>query len=199
MSWNAFPSAAAYGAASSRGADSAEHRQHLQADHLGGAVHVAFEGGPVGIVRHGQVHPHRARKSSNISHGMPYLRAVCTTARSVGSSSQSCCLDKPIEQLSGQPLQPFGTLGGADRGVEVVEDVVGPAGEPIERVDCGTLFGGQQPGGEEECAAVLCVERAAAFVRVAQGRVLHTGGIEFGADHVRAPDVGCDATGRRLR
>ena len=68
-------------------------------------------------------------------------------------------LDKLIEQLRGQPLQPFGALVGAEGGVEVVEDVVGAAGEPVQRMDRRALLGGQQPGGEEERPAVLGVQQ----------------------------------------
>ena len=93
-------------------------------------------------------------------------------------------LDKLIEQLRGKPLQPLGALRDAEAVVEVVEDVVGAAGEPVQRVYRGALLGCQQPGGEEERPAVLGVEQPAVLVGVAQGRIAHTGGIEFGADHV---------------
>ena len=64
-------------------------------------------------------------------------------------------LDKLIEQLGGQSLKSFGTLGGAEGGVEVVENVIGAAGESVERMDRRTLLGREQPGGEEERPAVL--------------------------------------------
>ena len=80
-------------------------------------------------------------------------------------------------------MQPVGALGGLQRLVEVVEDVVGAPGEPVERVHGWTLLWRKQPSRQEERAPVLRVERAAATVSVAQRRIAHTGGMEFGTDH----------------
>ena len=85
---------------------------------------------------------------------MSYLRAVWTTAASVGSSPHGLILHQAIEQLRGQPLKLLGALGVGDAGVEVVEDVVGAPGEPVQRVHRGPLLGRQQPGGQEERPAV---------------------------------------------
>ncbi len=43
-------------------ADGAEHRQQLQSDHFGGAVHVSVQRAAIGIVGDGEVHPHRAEE-----------------------------------------------------------------------------------------------------------------------------------------
>src|SRR5690606_31066957 len=89
----------------------------------------------------------------------------------------------------GQRVQPLGTFRGGPPRVhvveDIVEDVVGAAGEPVQRVYGGPLLRGEQPGGQEEGPAVFGVEPAAAAVGVPQGGVVHTGGVQFGADHVR--------------
>ena len=136
------------------GHDRAEHGQQLQPDHLGRAVHVAVQRGPVGIVGDGQVHPHRGQEVVE-QFPLDAVRARrCTTAVSTGSSPLASPSTQPREQRSGQPLQPVCAFGGVDARVEVVEDVVGAAGEPVERVHRGPLCGRQQPGRQEERAPV---------------------------------------------
>ena len=177
------------------GSDGAENGKHLQADRLGRAVHVAFQRGPVGIVRHGQVHPHRRQEVIERLPGdaVPAGRVHDSPQR--GIIAALLVLDELIEQLRGQALKSFGTLGRAEGGVEVVENVIGAAGESVERMDRRPLLGREQPGGEEERTAVLRVEHPAPFVGVAQGRIVHTGGVELGANHVRPLPI-CVATFR---
>ena len=67
--------------------------------------------------------------------------------------------------------------------VEVVEDVVGAAGESVQRVDGGALAGREQPRGGEEGLAVLGVDLATLPVGLAQRRLPDLGRIEFGTDH----------------
>ena len=171
------------------GADGAENGQHLQSDHLGRPVHVPLESLAVRVVRDRQVHPHRREEV------VEHLPWDAVPAGGVDDGAQRgvvtgvLMLDKLIEQLRGQPLEPFCSLLGVQGGVEVVEDVVGATREPVQRMDRRALLGREQPGGEEERPAVLGVEHPALPIGVAQGRIVHPGGVEFGSDHACPPPM----------
>ena len=93
---------------------------------------------------------------------MPYRRALWTTAASGGIVTTGLALHEAIEELRRQVLQQIRAFADADDRVEVVEDVVGPPGESVQRVHGGALFGGKQPGGEEEgrpCCALSSRQR----------------------------------------
>ena len=138
------------------------------------------------------------RKSSNSSQAMPYLRAVCTTAASAGSSSVAAGCARRLNSWVARRCSRSARSAAVSVAVEVVEDVVGAPGEPVERVHRRTLLRGKQPRGQEERAPVLGVERAASAVGVAQGWIVDTRGVEFGTDHrLHHPVIGCRRRRRR--
>ena len=79
-----------------------------------------------------------------------------------------------VAQPGLQPLLQGGEGTAAFRGgrvaVEVVDDVVGPAGEAVQGVHGGAPRDGEQPGGEEVGLAVPGVEATALRVGGAQCR-----------------------------
>ncbi len=151
------------------GADGAQDGQQLQPDHLGRAVHVALQRRPVRVVGDRQVHPHRRPGSRRTDPTpMSYVRAVCTTAVSDGSSSHGRFPTRLLNSRVDNCWSWSAALLDAAGAVEVVEDVVGAAGEPVQRVHRRALAGRQQPGGQEERLAVLGVDRPALPVGLAQ-------------------------------
>ena len=94
-------------------------------------------------------------------------------------------LDQRVEQSCRQLLQLLGTFVDGARIVEIVEDVVGDAREPVQRMHSGALSRRQQPGGQEEGLAVAGVQAAALPIGVAQRRVPDTRRVELGVDHGR--------------
>ena len=95
----------------------------------------------------------------------------CRPAR---ATTGSVCRRRP-RSAAAQALQvgePRSGAAAAARDVRssVVDDVVGPAGEAVQRVDGGAPGRGQQPGGEEVRPAVAGVEPAASRVGGAQRR-----------------------------
>ena len=67
--------------------------------------------------------------------------------------------------------------------VEVVDDLVGVAGEAVQRVHGGPPGRREQPGGEEVGAAVAGVQRAARGVGGPQRGVVDPRGVQLGARH----------------
>ncbi len=82
-----------------------------------------------------------------------------------------------------QRLQTFGPRADVQRRVQFVEDVVGVAGEAVQRVHGGALVRGEQPRGKEVGAAVFGGDLPAAAICRAQVHILDAGGVQFGADH----------------
>jgi hypothetical protein len=64
-------------------------------------------------------------------------------------------LDKQIEELGGEVRQQVRAFADAALGVEVVEDVVGLAGEAVQRVHSRPVLGRKQAGRQIERLAVL--------------------------------------------
>ncbi len=76
-------------------------------------------------------------------------------------------------------VEPAGPLGPVEPRVEVVDDVVGVAGEPVEGVDIGAFGGRQQPGREEVGPPVLGIEPPGHGVAGLQLGVADAGGAQF--------------------
>jgi hypothetical protein len=100
---------------------------------------------------------------------MSQRRTVSTTARLIGcslppraTSSTNC--SPPADQ-------PVGLLGVGEGAAQVVDDLVGVAGEAVQRVDVRPLPGRQQQRREVVGLAVAGVEPAARLVRRPQLRV----------------------------
>lgn len=168
------------------GDDGAEHGQHLEADDGGGAVRVAAQRGEVRVVGDGEVAAHGGHEVVEV----PVVDGV--PADGVGEGVHHRLLAGAFAQSGGQPLvevvEGGGPFAGGGGGAEVVDDVVGVAGEAVEAVDGRAPLGGEQPGGEEVRPAVAGVEGAAGAVGGAQGGVGDTGGVEFAGAH-RVPPV----------
>ena len=181
-------------------ADGAEHRQQLQPDHLGRAVHVALQRGAVRIVGHGQVHPHRRQEvveqlpgDAVPVRGVHHRRAARDRRRSPR------CWTSRLNSCVASRCKPFGALGGADGAASKSSRMSSArAGEPVERVHRRTLLGRQQPGGQEERPAVLGVERLGTVGRRPQGGIAHARGVQLGARSWSCPLPMCGSRcGRR--
>ena len=139
----------------------AQYRKHLQPDRFGGAAHVEVERVAVRIVGDREIHPHRRQKV------IEQLGADLIPADGVGNRGEYGLVavitagEKPVSQL----LQPFGPDFGAHLRIKVIKDVVGVAGEAVQRVHGRTLVRRQQPGGQKEGTAVRGIEFAAAAIR----------------------------------
>ena len=90
---------------------------------------------------------------------------VCSTAGSSGSSTGSPA--QPGQEPVRPVAQPRGALGRRQR-LGAVDDLVGVAGEAVQRVHVRALPGGQQPGRQVVGAAVPAVQLPAAAVRLRQ-------------------------------
>ena len=201
MSWNATPSAAACGSAVGPRTDGAQHRQHLQPDHRGRAVHVDAELGERRVVGDVGVHPHRGQEVGEVpgvdrvpaggvgQRGEHRLTAV-GSPRSARASSAS----------SASSRAALAAVGRSD--AEVVDDLVGVPGEAVEGVHGGPAGRRQQPGGQEVGAAVPGVQRAAGGVGGPQRRVGDPGGVELsppGTRHRRLGGVAGAGSARPAR
>ena len=108
---------------------------------------------------------------------MAYRRAVSATAASTGWAA-----GPPARALASSPASASSWAAFAAGGpvvAEVVDDLVGVAGEAVQRVHGGPPRAREQPGGEEVGAAVAGVERAAGRVGGPQRRVGDPGGVEL--------------------
>ena len=114
--------------------DRAQHRQQLQTDHFRRSVHIEVQRSTIGIVGDRQVHPHRSKK---VVEQLP-VQLVAAGGVHDGLDDRVVVgglplFHQPGEQRSRKCLQLLGALGRA-AGVESVENVVGPAGEAVQRV-----------------------------------------------------------------
>ena len=115
-------------------ADRAQDRKHLQANHFRGAVHVAVERGAVGIVGDGQVHPHRGQEVVEQFAARCRSGARCAAPRRAPGRRRCVRRRRRIDRTAVAAARPGrGVLGR----IEIVEDVVGVAGEAVERVHGG--------------------------------------------------------------
>ena len=117
---------------------------------------------------------------------MPYRSAVSATARTTGSCSRRRYAARARDRAPGGAAA--GARSSAVRSaVEVVDDVVRPAGEAVQRVHRAAALHRQQTGGQEVGPAVPGVEPPAVGVRGAQGGVGDPGGVQFTTGHGRLP------------
>jgi len=157
----------------------AEDGQHLQADHFCRAVHVAVQCRAVGVVGGGQVHSHRSEEIVEQLPADPVLVCGVDHRGQSGVAAVGGAVHHPIEKLCRQALQLVFPIGGLQRRIEVVEDVVRASGKAVQGVHSRALLGCEQPGGQKEGASVLRVERAATTIGVAQRGISDTGRMEF--------------------
>ena len=166
-----------------RSADGAEDRQHLQADHFRGAVHVSVQRGTVGIVGGRQVHSHRGEEVVEILPWMPYLRAVSTTAASDGSPSSVAPVTIRLNSSSSQPLQLVCTFGGGIAGSKSSRMSSARRAKPYSACTAGRCCGASNRVARKK--VLPCCALSVRHCRYAsrKRRIAHTGGMEFGTDH----------------
>ena len=122
-----------------------------------------------------------ARNASTWAIGMSQRRTVSTTARLISCSLPPAATSR--EELLAPADQPVGLLGVGQRAGEVVDDLVGVAGEAVERVDVRPLPRRQQQRREVVGPAVGGVEPPAGLVGRPQRRVGDPGGVELPDAH----------------
>ncbi len=117
------------------------------------------------------------RKSAKFSCGIAKRSAVSTSARAIGSSE--CPAGEVGQDLVAPARQLVGALLRGEGRVEVVDDLVGVAGEAVEGVHERPLARGQQPGGQVVRAAVVGVQLPAGLVGRPHLRIGDPCGIEL--------------------
>ncbi len=177
------------------GRDRAENRQHLQPDHRGRTVYVAPQVGVGGIVRDGQIGTHRGQEvgEENRLDGVPGGGVGDGPDHRFGAATGT----QPARQVALQSAQMPVALLGRSVPIEVVHDVVGPAGEAVQGVHGGAAFERQQAGGQEVGLAVTRVEPSATGVGGAERGIGDSGRVEFTTAHRHLPGPGREwETGR---
>ena len=135
------PARAAY----ARGVERLEDRDHLQADDGGRPVHVAEQVVPRRVLGDGEVHRHRrAGTPRSARPGCPSA-APCRRRRAPTGSSLAP-VRTSARNCSPQRDEPVGLLRGRQRRGQVVDDLVGVAGEAVQRVHVRPLRRRQQAG-----------------------------------------------------
>ena len=143
-----------------------EDRQHHRADRRGRARHVGEQVGVAVVPGDGEVGRHAGEEPAEV------VEVEVEDPDRVQDGRQQRVVHRHAVEARQEPRGPRGQAPGPVGGGQVgsgVDDVVGVAAEPVERMDVPALPGGQEPGGEVVAAAVPPVQPPAALVRRREG------------------------------
>ncbi len=170
VSWNALPEVAGVRERSIV-VGGLEDRQHHLADHRCRAVHVAEQVVPGGVRLDGEVHRHRAEEPAEAPRGR------CRMPRTVWTDGlEHRIVGLARLEVGEEPVAEVGERRGAHLGRHVaptlrgdlVDDVVGVAGERVQRMDVVLLDLGQHLGRPVVGGAVALVELPAQLVALVE-------------------------------